>query len=92
MTTRQSLIQQIDAFQRLHGLSDRQFSLMAIRDHKWLGRLRRGQVSLSSIERAEAFMRDHPAEPQPDAVQHAAAQAARRDPADLPTRHPVDAA
>ncbi|NKC30181.1 hypothetical protein [Falsiroseomonas selenitidurans] len=102
MTTRQRLLESIDGFREQHGLTERQFSLMATRDHKWLSRLRRGQVSLSSIERAEGFMFRYAtaagalscctaARPSPDAdaVQHANDQAPLRGEAPPPVRHPA---
>ena len=64
MTTRQYIIARIDAFLSLTGMTDRAFSIEAIGHDKWLRRLRTGDgTSLKTIERAEAFMRDHPHTP-----------------------------
>ena len=60
MSTRNTLIGRIDAYLAAAGMTERQFSMAVTSNHKWLGRLRRGQVSLSSIERAEAFMAQNP--------------------------------
>jgi hypothetical protein len=46
-------------------MSPRAFSLLVGRDHKWLSRLRRGLVSLQSIERAEAVLRGEVTQPLP---------------------------
>lgn len=85
MSTRNTLLNRIDAYLAKTGMSERQFSMRVTADHKWLARLRRGQVSLASIERAETFM----AAPttNADAVVHAAAQGARREAKDIPNRH-----
>ena len=42
----------------------RRFGIAVTGDHKWVARLRRGQVSLQSIERAEALMAEADAAPQ----------------------------
>lgn len=66
MGTRETLLSRIADFCATHRVSERQFGMRVTGDHKWIARLRRGQVSLSSIEKAEAFMRDYAAPiPQP---------------------------
>ena len=105
MGTRETLLRRIAAYCEARSLSERQFGLKVTGDHKWIARLRRGQVSLSSIEKAEQFMlqpvlqpEPQPAEPEAahpaglllvDAGQHAADQAARREPGTAPLRHPA---
>lgn len=56
MRTREQLLSRIAEHLKQTGQTERQFGLAVTRDHKWVGRLRRGQVSLQSIERAEAMM------------------------------------
>ena len=56
MGTRDQLISRIEAHLNRTGMSARRFSIAVTGDHKWLARLRRGQVSLQSIERAEALL------------------------------------
>lgn len=57
MSTRDQVLEKIDAFRARTGLSDRQLSIDAIGDHNWMGRLRAGKgVSLTSIEKVEAFI------------------------------------
>lgn len=78
MNTRASLLSQIDAFLARERMSARSFSLLVSRDHKWLSRLRRGMVTLQSIERAEAVLRGEITQPPPPkrAGQVAATEAA----------------
>lgn len=63
MTTREALIEKIDAFLAERRMTGRAFSLLVGRDHKWLARLRRGQVTLQAIERAEAVLRGEVTQP-----------------------------
>lgn len=65
MRTRDHLLAQIDSFLSRERMSARAFSLLVGRDHKWLSRLRRGMVTLQSIERAEAVLRGEIAQPPP---------------------------
>jgi hypothetical protein len=65
MGTRETLLRRIAAYCEAQGLSERQFGLRVTGDHKLIPRLRRGQVSLSSIEKAEQFMAQPDAEAAP---------------------------
>jgi hypothetical protein len=65
MSTRDTLLAQIDAYLERTKMSPRSFSLLVGRDHKWLSRLRRGMVTLQSIERAEAVLRGEITQPLP---------------------------
>jgi len=65
MSTRDTLLAQIDAYLARTKMSGRAFSLLVGRDHKWLSRLRQGLVTLQSIERAEAVLRGEVTEPLP---------------------------
>jgi ligand-binding sensor domain-containing protein len=56
MRTRDLLLKRIKAHLARTGQTERQFGIAVTGDHKWMGRLRRGQVSLSSIERAEELI------------------------------------
>jgi len=58
MGTREQLLDRIVEHLERTGVSARQFSIAVTGDHKWLGRLRRGRVSLQSIERAEALLEE----------------------------------
>lgn len=60
MQTRAHILVQIEAFLRQAGISEREFGLRAVNDHKFVPRLRAGRATLGRIERAEAFMRDWP--------------------------------
>ena len=60
MDIREQTLSKIDDFLALSGLSDRGFSLLVVNDHNWMGRLRKGKgVSLTSIEKAEAYIAEH---------------------------------
>lgn len=63
MNIRDTLLAEIDAHLARTKMSARSFSLLVGRDHKWLSRLRRGLVTLQSIERAEAVLRGEITEP-----------------------------
>ncbi|HEV7455895.1 MAG TPA: hypothetical protein VGN96_03900 [Roseococcus sp.] len=65
MSTRADLLAKIDTFLARKKMSARAFSLLVGRDHKWLSRLRRGLVTLQSIERAEAVLRGEVTQPPP---------------------------
>lgn len=55
--TRELVLAQIDAFLKKNGMSEREFGLQAVNSHKFISRLRKGYgITLTSIERAEAFM------------------------------------
>lgn len=57
MTTRSQFLERIAAFLLRHAMSERQFGLDAVGDHKFLMRLRAGAgITLTVIEKAEAFM------------------------------------
>jgi len=57
--TRELVLAQIDAFLKKNGMSEREFGLQAVNSHKFINRLRKGYgITLTSIEKAEAFM-DH---------------------------------
>lgn len=76
MNTRDTLLFEIDAYLARTKMSARAFSLLVGRDHKWLARLRRGLVTLQSIERAEAVLRGEVTEPLPPKRAQASAAAA----------------
>lgn len=60
MEIREQTLSKIDDFLALSGMSDRGFSLLVVKDHNWMGRLRKGKgVSLTSIEKAEAYIAEH---------------------------------
>lgn len=60
MNTRLQVIARIEAHITETGISERQFGLSAVGDHKFLSRLRAGLgVTLTSIEKAERFMEQH---------------------------------
>lgn len=57
MSTREAVLARVEAFIAERGMSARQFSLDAVGDHRFVGRLRSGSgVTLTVIERAEAYM------------------------------------
>ena len=57
---RDSLLGRIDSFLQEAKLSDSAFGRQAVGDHKFIRRLRDGfGVTLTSIEKAESFMRDY---------------------------------
>jgi hypothetical protein len=66
MTTREILLTRIAAYCAAHQMSERQFGIHAVRDHKFVRRLRNGQATLTTIERAEGFMAD--GQPTPPAL------------------------
>ncbi|WP_142847251.1 hypothetical protein [Telmatospirillum sp. J64-1] len=58
MKTRNSVIAAIERFCQKHRISERDFGVLAVRDHKFMRRLRSGAgITLTTIERAEAFIR-----------------------------------
>jgi len=58
--TRERVIGLIEAFLRKHAMSERQFSISAVADPKFISRLKGGfGVTLTSIEKAEAFMAEY---------------------------------
>jgi len=56
MTKREQLIGEIAAFCASRGLSEREFSEIAVQNPKFMGRLRRGIVTSRSMDVAETFM------------------------------------
>lgn len=56
MRTREILLGRIAAYCAERQLTERQFGLAAVRDTKFITRLRAGKATLATIERAEAFM------------------------------------
>ena len=65
MKTREALLGAIDAWQKLHGLNDRQFGERVMNDPKFLLNLRRGSrgVTLATIERIEDVIAGRDLEP-----------------------------
>lgn len=60
MDARKTLLDKIEAYLSASGVSARQFGIDAVNDHKLVGRLRaRKGVTLTTIERVEAFMRSN---------------------------------
>lgn len=61
-TTRTEFIERAEAFLVQSRISERQFGIQAVGDHKFLNRLRKGAgVTLTVLEKAERFMADHSA-------------------------------
>ena len=57
METRQQFIERAEAFLRRSSMSERQFGIEAVGDHKFFKRLRSGAgVTLTVIEKAERFI------------------------------------
>lgn len=57
METRQQFIERAEAFLRRSRMSERQFGIEAVGDHKFFKRLRSGAgVTLTVIEKAERFI------------------------------------
>ena len=62
MEIRARLLRDIEAFLTRSGMSARQFGVAAVKDSMFIPRLRRGfGVTLTTIEKAEAFIRDRSA-------------------------------
>ncbi len=62
MRTREEFIQRAEAFVRRTRMSERQFGVEAVGDHKFFKRLRSGVgVTLTVIERAERFIAEREA-------------------------------
>lgn len=59
MSTREAILGRVARFLERHGLSERRFGELVARDPKFVSRLRSKSVTLSRIERAEAFMARH---------------------------------
>lgn len=56
--TRAEILARIESFLKEKDISEREFGLQAVGNHKFIRRLRGGLgVTLTSIERAEAFMK-----------------------------------
>lgn len=73
METRTQILARIGEYLRRTETSERQFGISAVGDHKFLSRLRSGAgITLSTIERAEQFMRDHPPADEPKPAEDAA--------------------
>lgn len=62
--TREHLLGRIKAFLEKKGMSEHEFGRRAVSNHKWVRRLRNRDVgvTLTSIEKAEAFMREFEAD------------------------------
>lgn len=57
MSTREDVLSRVEAFIASHGVSGRQFGILAVGDHRFVPRLRSGAgVTLTLIERAEKYM------------------------------------
>lgn len=58
MSTRTQLLERIASFRERHGLTERQFGIEAVGDHRLIRRLRDSEtgVTLTTIDRAESFM------------------------------------
>ena len=62
VTTREHILTRIDAFREKHNMTAWAFGQQAVKDHKFVGRLREGfGVTLTSIEKAETFMDEYAA-------------------------------
>ena len=69
MNTRASFVARIEGYCSRTGLNERQFGLAAMDDHGFMRRIRKGRgVTLTLIERAEAYMRANPAPGAPSGV------------------------
>lgn len=60
MTLRESILAKIAAYIAQHNMSERAFGLAACGDHKLVPRMRQSGVTLDRVEKAEAYMADHP--------------------------------
>jgi hypothetical protein len=81
MEIRTRLLRDIEAFLTRSGMSARQFGVAAVKDSMFIPRLRRGfGVTLTTIEKAEAFIRERsandngPAAPSPAGAAQSAPQ------------------
>ncbi len=64
MSTREQFILRAETFLRHSGMSERQFGIEAVGDHKFFKRLREGAgVTLTVIEKAERFIAERAAFP-----------------------------
>lgn len=64
MSTREQFIGVAEAFLQRTGMSERQFGIEAVGDHKFFKRLRSGfGVTLTVIEKAERFIEDRARNP-----------------------------
>ncbi len=67
MSARETVVEDVETFLAKTGLSEWQFGMAAVGDHKFLKRLRSGHgVTLTVIEKAERFMREHSVPPAAD--------------------------
>ncbi len=64
MKTRERIIARIERFLTETGMTAREFGLQSVGDHKFVARLKQGTVTLSRIERAEAFIGAYKPRPQ----------------------------
>lgn len=63
MSLQDELIAEIEAYAKGAKLAETTFGRLAVNDGKFVGRLRAGKgVTVAVIERARAYMRDHPIE------------------------------
>lgn len=57
MKTREEFTRRVEGFLERTGMSERQFGIEAVSDHKFLNRLRSGAgITLTVIEKAERFI------------------------------------
>lgn len=60
MTDRDTLLREIDAFRQREGMTETRFGRAALNDGHFLRRLRHGgNITLRTVERVQAFMRDY---------------------------------
>lgn len=75
-TERDRLLNEIDQFQAVSGLSDTAFGAAALNDPNWLFRFRRGgDPKLGTVDKVRAFMRSWRPSPKPNPSQRAPARA-----------------
>lgn len=60
MTLREAILAKIAAYIAKHDMTERSFGLAACGDHKLLPRMRQSGVTLDRVEKAEAFIANHP--------------------------------
>jgi hypothetical protein len=73
MSTREQFIRRAESFLERSGMSERQFGIEAVGDHKFFKRLRSGAgITLTVIEKVEGFIAEREAKPRADASGEAA--------------------
>jgi hypothetical protein len=61
MSIRAAILARIEKYLAASGMGSQRFGRIAVGDEKLVRRLRSGKgVTLTTVERLEAFMRDHP--------------------------------